>query len=499
MLTTPSEMHDAFETARSEEKNNHARSPQRSSLLKRTAVERMVRWAHVIEFVIDYVTVAMAVLLAYYAYRWAHIGRNAAYRHADVYMLALIAAFFFVLILRVNGAYSRATSLLRVRETERVLSASVQLCFFAFAVSFWADVHCPRLVFLFAVILIPLLVLAEKQLVYLAGNVFYREGLAARRTVIYGGALGGGRIFSVLARSPKFGLEPVAIVDDNPAVVGTAVSESGYSAERVLRVISGPLTAELLRRHRAEAVVISSAAVSPETFAQIASAASEAGATLSFVPHDSVLYGGMLSYWEADGMIFASVAEHCQSAIYILGKRLFDFSVAFLLLAFLSPLLLLISAVIRLTSPGPALFRQERVGKGGHHFPLFKFRTMDVTAPKYAFSPKTSNDPRITRVGAFLRRTSLDEVPQLLNVLRGEMSLVGPRPEMPFIVEQYNSVQRQRLLVEQGITGLWQISADRARLIHENIQYDLYYVQHRNFFMDIAILLHTFFFATRGV
>jgi lipopolysaccharide/colanic/teichoic acid biosynthesis glycosyltransferase len=93
----------------------------------------------------------------------------------------------------------------------------------------------------------------------------------------------------------------------------------------------------------------------------------------------------------------------------------------------------------------------------------------------------------------------LDELPQLLNVVKGEMSLVGPRPEMPFIVEKYNAMHRQRLQVLPGITGLWQISADRAFLIHENIQYDFYYIRHRSFFMDFAILLHTVVFAMRGV
>ena len=98
-----------------------------------------------------------------------------------------------------------------------------------------------------------------------------------------------------------------------------------------------------------------------------------------------------------------------------------------------------------------------------------------------------------------MRRTSLDEIPQLLNVIKGEMSLVGPRPEMPFIVEQYTWLQRQRLIVKPGITGLWQLSADRKFPIHENIEYDLYYIRNRKLFMDLAILLHTFIFATHGI
>jgi len=110
-----------------------------------------------------------------------------------------------------------------------------------------------------------------------------------------------------------------------------------------------------------------------------------------------------------------------------------------------------------------------------------------------------SDDRRITGIGKLLRKTSLDELPQLLNVVRGEMSLVGPRPEMPFLVEQYGPVQRQRLKVTPGITGLWQLSADRAFLIHESPEYDLYYMRNRGFFLDVAILLHTALFVARGV
>jgi lipopolysaccharide/colanic/teichoic acid biosynthesis glycosyltransferase len=163
------------------------------------------------------------------------------------------------------------------------------------------------------------------------------------------------------------------------------------------------------------------------------------------------------------------------------------------------PLLVLLAILIRLDSKGPAFFNQLRVGLKGKRFDLYKFRTMLVDAPKYGIHPTEAADPRITRVGRWLRRTSLDELPQLFNILKGEMSLVGPRPEMPFIVERYNDHHRQRLQIIPGLTGLWQLSADRAFLIHENIQYDLYYIRNRNFFMDLAILLHTAVFAMKGV
>jgi len=124
---------------------------------------------------------------------------------------------------------------------------------------------------------------------------------------------------------------------------------------------------------------------------------------------------------------------------------------------------------------------------------------MKADAPKYARSPDEHNDPRITCVGRFLRQTSFDEVPQLINVLRGEMSMVGPRPEMPFITAEYGPLESTRLTVPQGITGLWQLSADRRYAIHQSLEYDLYYIQNRAILMDIAILLHTLVYAAKGI
>lgn len=182
---------------------------------------------------------------------------------------------------------------------------------------------------------------------------------------------------------------------------------------------------------------------------------------------------------------------------YAVCKRALDVTLSALFLVLLAPLLALIVLLVRLDSPGPALFIQKRVGRNGQLFDIYKFRSMYSGTAKYHFSPVTSLDPRITRVGRLLRRTSLDELPQLLNVLLGNMSLVGPRPEMPFIVQRYNQQQRQRLSVIPGITGLWQISPHRAYPIHQNIEYDLYYIRNRTFLMDMAILVQTLSFTMR--
>jgi lipopolysaccharide/colanic/teichoic acid biosynthesis glycosyltransferase len=185
------------------------------------------------------------------------------------------------------------------------------------------------------------------------------------------------------------------------------------------------------------------------------------------------------------GMLFPrlSTSQTPKMQLYDRTKRLFDLIVSTVVLVLFSPFFAVIVALVKATSSGPALFQQERVGQAGRLFAIYKFRSMFEHAPSYAYSPSTADDPRITRLGRFLRRTSLDEFPQFINVFLGQMSLVGPRPEMPFIVAQYNAEQRQRLTVKPGITGLWQISPHRGSPIHEHLEYDSYYLSNNPRFL----------------
>ncbi|QDU40420.1 UDP-N-acetylgalactosamine-undecaprenyl-phosphate N-acetylgalactosaminephosphotransferase [Maioricimonas rarisocia] len=178
--------------------------------------------------------------------------------------------------------------------------------------------------------------------------------------------------------------------------------------------------------------------------------------------------------------------------VFDIGKRCFDivFSAAILLLTL--PFSLLVTLAIWLESGGPILFRQQRVGKDGRLFWIYKFRSMYPETPKYAVTPTNDDrDPRVTRVGRLLRKSGLDELPQFWCVLRGDMSVVGPRPEMPFIVEAYSPRARRRLRVLPGITGPWQISTHRHEPIHENLQYDLYYLAHRSMILDVKLVTRT--------
>lgn len=180
-----------------------------------------------------------------------------------------------------------------------------------------------------------------------------------------------------------------------------------------------------------------------------------------------------------------------RSAVYRFVKRGLDLLVTALALAVLWPVLLIVALAIRLTSRGPALFRQERAGKDGRPFTLYKFRTMCTDVDPYGDSPQSGEDPRLTRLGRFLREHSLDELPQLWNVLIGDMSLVGPRPLYVAQIAEWNAVQRQRLLVKPGLTGLAQIAGRGGLTIEDKLALDVEYVRRQSFGLDLRILVST--------
>ena len=214
---------------------------------------------------------------------------------------------------------------------------------------------------------------------------------------------------------------------------------------------------------------------------------------------DPRMRASQVQYEYLDDLPAATIRSRAAFLQFLAWQRALDLLLGSIAFIVSLPLLAAISALIRLDSPGPVFFRQERIGKGGQPFDLWKFRTMHADVPKYQRSPTSDSDPRLTNCGRLLRRLSLDELPQLMNVLMGDMSLVGPRPEMPFVVDQYSEAERQRLLVRPGITGLWQISRARSLPIHHRLQYDLFYIDHRNIFLDVAIMLRTGAAVVRGV
>ncbi len=451
------------------------------------------------ERLLDWVAVVGGVLLPFESYRAAGMQRLANFSSTSILEAAALFALMVVLLLEKHGEYRPFLSLLAVRETERMLRVGAECLLVALPFAFLAAPGLPVTLLMISLCTVPLALTVEKAGLRLAIRRFRMAGHGNRRAVILGGGPLAKSIYSALLRSPMLGLDPVAIVDEEAALSGTEIHASSYWRSKPAIVLAGPLSGRLFRNLAASVLIIADPDMENAESLEIMANAAAHGVSTYIVSRDYLDPGYWLEYSEIDGMMLASLAAEPQQSVSDCSKRCADIVLASFALLLLALPCALAGLLIRLTSQGPALFRQLRVGHKGHLFYLYKFRSMYVESPVYAFSPTSGFDSRITPIGRFLRRTCFDEVPQLLNVLRGEMSLVGPRPEMPFIVDRYNALQLRRLEVKPGITGLWQLSGDRKCLIHENLEYDLYYLRHRNLFMDFAVLLHTVVFAARGI
>jgi len=174
-----------------------------------------------------------------------------------------------------------------------------------------------------------------------------------------------------------------------------------------------------------------------------------------------------------------------------INKRIFDIVASGLAILVLLPVFVVISIAIKLSGKGPAIFKQERAGKNGKPFIFYKFRTMRVDVEPFGSSPKTGDDPRLTRVGKLLREYSLDELPQLFNILKGDMSFIGPRPLYVSQMAEWDERQKKRLLVKPGLTGLAQISGRGQLTREEKLELDVKYVEKAGFLTDIKIILAT--------
>ena len=430
----------------------------------------------------------------------ASFGLGAAAGHSGWQVSAMCAAFGFVVIFLLwqDGTYRSSGGLLQIRETERAIRVPAQALFLLLIISCLLGLAFTWPEFLVAIALVPILLIVEKRFFFAATGRMLRAVRSTQRVAILGGGDTGRSVVSYLLHSPRLGLQPVAVIDDSSGPGSGCMPEMGYRGRRSIPVHSGPVTAAFLKSLQCDLLLIATRNASPEKLAVASNAAHHIGLDVALLRGASASEQLWTESIDVDGVLFTALRVRPASLLYALSKRITDVIVSSVLLVVLAPLMMLIAILIRLDSPGPALFVQERVGRNGERFNMYKFRSMLANAPRYSLSPASSNDPRITRIGRLLRRMSLDELPQLINVFLGTMSLVGPRPEMPFIVDGYDARQRLRLRVSPGITGLWQLSADRAFPIHQNIQYDFYYIRNRSFCMDVAILLHTLVFALSG-
>jgi exopolysaccharide biosynthesis polyprenyl glycosylphosphotransferase len=451
-----------------------------------------------IEAAADFLTCIFGVLAAYFLGSLPYIGGHIQYPLREAAAAGLGVSLFTVILLQRDGAYRGNSGLLRIRETERAIRVPIQSMLIVLPFSFLMRLNLPWMDFLIALVLTPFLLVLQKQAFVAILHRLHLSRSGVDRVIVYGIGDTGRRILSDLSHPTKLGFYPIAVIAEDAAFDGEWPPDIGHRQYRPVPVKRGPITSEILISCRCSTLIVSLPNLSAEQIAAAVDAAKQSGSRIAFLTANDLHEQKWTKSIDVDGLPLSPMLESPEHWPYSITKHMVDLAGSLLLLVSLAPLFLLIALFIRLDSSGPVLFVQERVGRNGRPFKMYKFRSMHKGTPKYGPSPTTTFDPRITWIGRFLRRNSLDELPQLVNVLLGDMSLVGPRPEMPFIVHAYTSEQRQRLQVTPGITGLWQLSADRASPIHDNIQYDIYYIRNRGLFMDISILIRTVLFAMWG-
>ena len=228
----------------------------------------------------------------------------------------------------------------------------------------------------------------------------------------------------------------------------------------------------------------------------------ECGVAIRFAPDLREMQYLFSTVEELEKMPLIGLREPRLSSSQRLVKRVVDVTLSAILLILALPLLLIVAIGVLITSRGPIIFAQDRIGEGMRPFKMYKFRTMVKDAENRQneitkvdengnIIHKDPDDPRVTRFGKFLRRTSIDELPQLINVIKGDMSLVGPRPEMPWIVSLYEPWQKKRFEIPAGMTGWWQINGRAGTMMHLSTEDDLYYIQNYSIWLDFVILLRT--------
>ena len=325
-----------------------------------------------------------------------------------------------------------------------------------------------------------------------------------RRALVVGAGAVGQRLGRAIRAYRWTGLELMGYVDDDPTKQGKTCT--GCPVLGDLGDIG-----TVVSRHAIDEVILTLPPLAQERARHVILVLQELPINVRIVPDVFDLVFIRASVEEFAGIPLIGLREPAIEGPDRVVKRLFDLIVGGLALILFSPLMLVATLAVRFGSPGPVLFRQQRIGEGGRPFQMLKFRTMHMGAeteeqqlarqtdqgpPAFVKQP---NDPRMTRVGHILRRFSIDELPQLFNVLKGDMSLVGPRPELPWLVERYEPWHRKRFAVPQGMTGWWQVNGRSDRADYTlRVEDDLYYIRNWSVWLDLRILWMTVGAVLRG-
>jgi Undecaprenyl-phosphate glucose phosphotransferase len=397
--------------------------------------------------------------------------------------------FLAVVAFRMTGQYT-IHRLRRFREeVVCVVKGTALLSLLAMATTFYLqNTYDSRATMVLFTLLTALLVLIARRASWLAIRFLRSRGYNQTHAII----VGTGRVARKAARALRnaswMGIKTIGFVEDQPSALTADLDILGTTAE----------LPELIKKYRIGHVFIALPMNRYHDARHVYNALSQTLVDVRLVADVPNMASLTLTTTNLDGMPLIGLRESPHFGLNILVKRVMDIVLSLAALLLLTPLMALIALVIRLTSPGPIFYRQERCGLNGQTFHMLKFRSMRVDAEQRTGAVwAQKDDPRRTKLGTFLRRTSLDELPQLINVLRGDMSLVGPRPERPVFIQQFSQTipnYMARHCVKAGITGWAQVHGWRGNTsLRKRVQYDLYYITHWTPWLDLRILWMTIF------
>ena len=484
----------------------------------RTKIERLF---YLLRLAADIVIVHIAFYFGYHTYMgFGFSDKYLAYNmqstiyylpDKDHFYLTLAIVFSFILVAyNVLRKYYRGdNSILNVKEYQHIISSYVFAAVFTCASYFlyyiylhnveksFTDKLFSRRIFCYSFAYAFIMVVCFRAAMNWFINKLHKKGIFVRNCLILGAGNNGKLVARRLMRHTAHHYLPVCYLDDFiPKGTEIEVERNGFKLK-----VEGTVDdlERLIKELDITSVFFCMSEAPSEKIFGVMDLCYTLKVPFYFTPRLYTIPQVIRGYDIAGIFVLSIIHDFTVSWYYNFAKRAFDIAFSLLLLIPGLPVMLLTAVAIKLDSKGPVFFSQERVGLNGKKFIMYKFRSMKTEASGSEVKPKSGRDPRITRVGHILRLTSIDELPQILNVLKGDMSFVGPRPEMTFIVDTYDKYQRLRLKVKPGITGLWQISAERNLPIHENLDYDMYYLQERSLLLDLVIIFKTFFFIARGI
>ena len=425
---------------------------------------------------------------------------SAFYPYVALYVIGTL------LILRVRGLYALPRGSSWVGHMSVITGASfIGVAALTLGVLLFNAMLPSRLIFIY-LWLCTIVVFGIERFVYRRVRIaLWRRGINIRKALVVGSGVAAQRIMKDIVERPDLGYELLGYTSDtldSPGSANWRVPIGRRFSSNVRRLGNLKEAGSIISQHKPHEVIVALPATYHEQTLSILDSCRDIGVEFKLVPDLFEMRFNEVRVDALNGVPLIGVKDFALQGVNLFIKRAMDVAFVVVALALAALPMLVIATAIKLTSPGPVLFRQKRVGKGGRIFMCYKFRSMyedaearleglrhlnEVDGPIF----KMKNDPRLTKVGKILRQTSLDELPQLFNILKADMSWVGPRPPTPGEVEKYSEWHLKRLDVTSGLTGLWQVSGRSNLSFDEMVKLDLYYAENWSLAVDMMIILRT--------